>query len=153
DVTGLEPTAVRRGVSGLGAARLLAGTIAGAAYRLRHVLLAGGGGGRPLAGGGGGRRGGPAPGRGRGGGGRRGRAGGGGGPGAGATGGGGGGRRGGRAYFRLRRGGRALAAGHRAVPGTGRHRGRRGRRPAPAVSAGDRGAGDIWCRGARRCAR
>src|SRR5262249_37901101 len=40
DVTGLEPTVVRRGLSELAAARLLADTIAGAAYRLRHVLLA-----------------------------------------------------------------------------------------------------------------
>ena len=40
DITGLEPTVVRRGLRELAAARLLADTTVGGAYRLRHALLA-----------------------------------------------------------------------------------------------------------------
>ena len=40
DITGLEPTVVRRGLQELAAARLLADTTVGGAYRLRHALLA-----------------------------------------------------------------------------------------------------------------
>ena len=157
EVTGLEAEAVRRGLRELAAARLLADDTTGGAHRPRHALLAeavaagllpgeravlhertaralAAAGDEALAAEVAGHWAGRGP------------------PGRGTAGPGGGGR-GRRAGVRLRRGGGALAAGHRTVPGAPGAAGAAGIDAAAAVCAGHRCARAIRRQRARRRGR